>query len=57
MYMPEILGLIVVLALIIGFYFVSKNKSLSNIEKVLWLLFNFFIPPLGLIGYLLFSSK
>lgn len=57
MYMPEILGLIVVLALIIGFYFVFKNKSLSNIEKVLWLLFIFFIPPLGLIGYLLFSSK
>jgi F0F1-type ATP synthase membrane subunit a len=53
----ELILLTIVLSWIIGFYLIGRNKTLPIIEKIIWLAFNFFIPLIGLIGYILYRSK
>jgi F0F1-type ATP synthase membrane subunit a len=53
----EVILLVIILSWFLGFYIIGRNKTLPIIEKTIWIAFNFIFPLIGVIGYLLYSTK
>ena len=56
-FLPLLVILIHILLFVIIFLRILKNKTLSKKNKIFWIILIFAVPLLGIIAYILMTSK